>query len=278
MDPNLLYWKNEGQSFLSRLRVWFNLLDPTCLLSSSAEIRKARSALEGGVGVEEKDGDEWTLSLSSIHSDSGDVLPLIFRPPAFLPFASPLVVGSFLPHATVKSALFWQFMMQSYCAGFNYANRNSSSEQGKKMSLNQVVMVAGSVSCSTCAGAVPQIIIRQLGISSAPLLTLLRSLLPVPLAAALASFSVYTVRYEELEKGIQVFDSNGNSVGISKAAGEKAIRETAVSRVALLGTSAALPNLLMLFLMRLKRKAWRRSCRMQLQMASSSTTGVCEER
>ncbi|XP_056147715.1 sideroflexin-4 isoform X3 [Lampris incognitus] len=191
---------------------------------------------------------------SSIHSDSGDVLPLIFRPPAFLPFASPLVVGSFLPHATVKSALFWQFMMQSYCAGFNYANRNSSSEQGKKMSLNQVVMVAGSVSCSTCAGAVPQIIIRQLGISSAPLLTLLRSLLPVPLAAALASFSVYTVRYEELEKGIQVFDSNGNSVGISKAAGEKAIRETAVSRVALLGTSAALPNLLMLFLMRTRFK------------------------
>lgn len=68
------------------------------------------------------------------------------------------VVASLLPHSTVKPALFWQvtkhidqidkcildmnkvtngkdstalfqFLLQSYSAGFNYANRNSSSEQ-----------------------------------------------------------------------------------------------------------------------------------------------------
>ncbi len=69
------------------------------------------------------------------------------------------VVASFLPHSSVKPALFWQvmkrihhlyestscvavtqrafmitnvffqFLLQSYSAGFNYANRNSSSEQ-----------------------------------------------------------------------------------------------------------------------------------------------------
>lgn len=43
--------------------------------------------------------------------------------------------------------------------------------------------------------------------------------------AALAAFNVLTVRSEESENGIQVFDSNGNLVGISKAAGAKVIKE-----------------------------------------------------
>lgn len=40
-------------------------------------------------------------------------------------------------------------------------------------------------------------------------------------SATLAFFNVLTVRSEESETGIQVFDHNGNPVGMSKAAGEK---------------------------------------------------------
>ena len=43
--------------------------------------------------------------------------------------------------------------------------------------------------------------------------------------AALAFFNVFIVRGEESETGIQVFDSHGNLVGISKAAGEKVKEE-----------------------------------------------------
>lgn len=43
--------------------------------------------------------------------------------------------------------------------------------------------------------------------------------------AALAFFNVFTVRSEESETGIQVFDASGNPVGISKAAGEKVEEE-----------------------------------------------------
>lgn len=39
--------------------------------------------------------------------------------------------------------------------------------------------------------------------------------------AAVAFISVYTVRSEESQTGIKVFDSNGNLVGLSKAAGQK---------------------------------------------------------
>ncbi|XP_058507149.1 sideroflexin-4 [Solea solea] len=257
MDPNLLYWKGHGQSFLSRIQIWLNLLDPTVLIASNSEIEKAHSLL-GNEEKSEKDAPALTLALSSVHADSGAVLPLAFRPPALLPISAPLVVASFLPHTTVKPALFWQFMLQSYMVGFNYANRNSSSEPGKTTHLKQLILTVATVSYATCAGALPQIFINRLRIKSVPVQTFFRSILPVPLSAALALFSVFTIRSEESETGIQVFDSNGNPVGFSKAAGEKAVRETALSRAALFGTTGAVPNLL-LFLLRKTRLFQRNS-------------------
>ncbi|XP_019953564.2 sideroflexin-4 isoform X2 [Paralichthys olivaceus] len=248
MDPNLLYWKSQGQSFLSRVQIWFRLLDPSVLLCSDAQIQRAHS-LMGGEERRGQDAAAQTLALSSVHAGSGAVLPLVFRPAALMPVSAPLVVASFLPHSSVKPALFWQLLLQSYNAGFNYANRNSSSEQSKT-SLKQLLLIAGTVSYATCAGALPQIFINRLGVRSAPIQTFFRSLLPIPLSAALAFFSVSTIRSGETEAGIQVFDSNGNPVGISKAAGEKAVRETALSRAALFGTTAAVPNLLIFLLSR----------------------------
>uniref|UniRef100_A0A3Q2XHE8 Sideroflexin 4 n=1 Tax=Hippocampus comes TaxID=109280 RepID=A0A3Q2XHE8_HIPCM len=138
----------------------------------------------------------------------------------FLPFTAPLVVASFLPHKNIKPTLFWQFLLQSYTAGFNYANRNCSSEK-----------------------ALPQIIVNRLAIRSLFIQNFFRFFATIPLSA-LAFFNVFTVRGEECQNGIQVFDSNGNSVGLSKAAAEKAVMETALSRAVLFGTTAAVPNLL----------------------------------
>ncbi|XP_029031571.1 sideroflexin-4 isoform X2 [Betta splendens] len=245
MDPNLVYWKNEGQTFISRLQIWVNLLNPTTLLCSDTEIQKAHKSL-GHYEKRKENVNALTLSLSSVHADSGNVVPLVFRPPALLPVAAPLVVASLLQHSSVKPALFWQFLLQVYNAGFNYANRNCSSDRNEKMSLKQLVLITGTVSFTTCSGALPQIFIKQLGVRSAAVQSFLRSIVPIHLSAALAFFSVLTIRSEELETGIQVFDSNGNSVGISKAAGHKAVKESALSRAALLGVTAAVPSMLVL--------------------------------
>ncbi|XP_061545804.1 sideroflexin-4 isoform X7 [Phycodurus eques] len=143
-----------------------------------------------------------------------------------------------------------QFLLQSYTAGFNYANRNSSSEQGQTASLKQLLLIAGTVSYATCAGALPQIIVNRLGTRSLLIQNFFRFIVPVPLSAALAFSNVFTVRGEECETGIQVFDSNGNTVGISKAAAEKAVMETALSRAVLFGTTGAVPSLLVSVLKR----------------------------
>ncbi|KAK5908266.1 hypothetical protein CgunFtcFv8_016340 [Champsocephalus gunnari] len=123
--------KCEGQSFFSRFKIWVNILDPTFLLSSDATIKRAHGLLRGGQKLDEWDKEAVTLSLSSVHADSGDVLPLMLRPAAFLSTSAPLVITSFLPHTNVKYALLWQFFLQSYQTRFTLANRNSSSEKNR---------------------------------------------------------------------------------------------------------------------------------------------------
>ncbi|KAL0964248.1 hypothetical protein UPYG_G00321310 [Umbra pygmaea] len=250
MDINLLYWKNEGKTFLSRLRIWISILEPGSLFSSDVQIKNARSIIgstERKLNYEAGDA-AWMLSLSSVYAGTGAVLPAVFRPQAFLPITAPLVVASFLPHSGVKPAIFWQFLLQSYVAGFSHANRNTLPDQGLNTSLKQVLLIVGSVAYATCAGAIPQIVKWRLGLSSPAFQVFFRSILPTPLSASLAYFNVVVVRSEESENGIQVFDSDGNSVGVSKAAAAKAVHETALSRAVLLGTTAALPNFLLFLL------------------------------
>ncbi|XP_051232051.1 sideroflexin-4 [Dicentrarchus labrax] len=242
MDSNLHHWKNQEQSFLRRLRIWLDLLDPLSLIAGDAEIQKAHTLLGSGENVNEKDV---TLSLSSVHADSGANLPLIYRPPALLPMSLPLVAGSLIPHIRIRHAAFWQFMLQSYFAGFNSANRNSSSEKNeKKTHSTKHLLIAGTVVAATCAGVLPQFLLSQTGIITATVHPFVRSVLPIPLSAALAYINVSFVRSDETETGIQVFDSSGNPVGLSEAAGEKAVRETALSRAALFGTTGAVPFVL----------------------------------
>ncbi|XP_037540615.1 sideroflexin-4 [Nematolebias whitei] len=272
MDPNLLQWRQLGQSFVHRLQTWVSVLDPSLLLSSDPEIVKAHDALlAGGQQLSEKEEAAVILSLSSVHADSGSVIPLAFRPPAYFPVLGPLVVCSFLPHNVVRHALFLQFLLQSYNAGFNFVNRNCSAEQGKKASLKQLLLVSGTILNTTIAGALPQIFITSFSLSSPLMLTLCRSFLPVPLSASLAAFSVFTIRSEESVTGIQLFDQSGNPIGFSRAAGDKAVRETALSRAVLFGTTAAVPNLLVLLL---RRTRWFRRTPLLLTPCYYLSTGL----
>uniref|UniRef100_A0A8C1CK92 Sideroflexin 4 n=2 Tax=Cyprinus carpio TaxID=7962 RepID=A0A8C1CK92_CYPCA len=231
MDPNLQYWQSNGQSFLSRLRLWFKILDPSSVLSSQVSCCIMHRSI--------------SLQYSSVHPDTGGVISPLFR-------SQGTVVASLLPHKGIKPALFWQFLLQTYCAGFNHANRNATATTDNKTSMKQSILIVGTVAYSTFAGALPQLILKRFRLIGAVAETFSRSLLPVPLSACLAGFSVMVVRSEEADNGIRVFDSNGNAIGVSKAAGSKAIKETALSRAALFGTTAAVPTLLLALLKRAK--------------------------
>uniref|UniRef100_A0A8B9SKP4 Uncharacterized protein n=1 Tax=Anas platyrhynchos TaxID=8839 RepID=A0A8B9SKP4_ANAPL len=77
-----------------------------------------------------------------------------------------------------------------------------------------------------------------------------KKLLPVPLFGLTSAFTVVAVRSPEFENGIEVMDRNGKVLGVSKKAGEKAVKETALSRGVLFGTAFFLPAVLMHFVER----------------------------
>ncbi|XP_053160196.1 sideroflexin-4 isoform X5 [Hemicordylus capensis] len=59
----------------------------------------------------------------------------------------------------------------------------------------------------------------------------------------LCMMNVMVIRSTELVSGIEVVDSNGNVIGLSRKAGEKAVKETAWLRAALFGTAVFIPDI-----------------------------------
>ncbi|XP_029466378.1 sideroflexin-4 isoform X5 [Rhinatrema bivittatum] len=208
MEPGARRWRPpEEQSFLQRLLHWLDILNPSLLLASDGEIKNSIILLDS-VAEPGRDSthdgkvkEAWNLNLCSVHPDTGNIIPVPFRPPALLLVAAPL------------------FIFHLYSAGFNAANGNATSV------------------------ATPQILLSRYSLHKPALQTFFRSLLPVPLHTLLSAFNLAVVRATEVDNGIQVVDKDGSVIGVSKTAGAKAIKETAISRAALIGTTALLPNL-----------------------------------
>lgn len=254
MEGNVDQWRREGQSFFRRFLQLVDILDPTTLLASNKEIENAHTLLQSSqlkeVVKDEKIKEAVKLTLSSVHPDTGNVLPTVFRVSAFAPFASPLIIAILLPHKRMKPALLCQLLFQSYSAGYNLANGNKTTCKDEKMPLNKFLLLIGAVAYTTCLGVLPQFVVSRYSFNSPAMYTFFRKILPVPVLAIASAFNVAVVRGSEFEEGVEVTDKNGNVVGISQAAGTKAVKDTAVSRAVLIGTTAAAPTMIVSYLQR----------------------------
>ncbi|XP_027511083.1 sideroflexin-4 [Corapipo altera] len=258
MDANLRLWRAEGQSFFQRFLLWADVLDPLLLLKSSDEIKRARLLLQ----MKEKTLSEpidnnqtrqaFLLSLSSVHPDTNDIIPVLFRPPAFVPVALPWVIFSSLQHEA-KSTFLFQFVFHTYTTAFTLLNGNGT-PKAEEYSLHQKQMFfgLGAISYAACVGALPLVFMNRYTLKSPLTQLIVRKLLPAPLLGLTSAFTAAVVRSPEFENGIEVMDRNGKVVGVSRNAGEKAVRETALSRAVLFGTTFFLPEVLVHFVQRAK--------------------------
>ncbi|NXO18138.1 SFXN4 protein, partial [Oriolus oriolus] len=251
MDANLRFWRAEGQSFFQRFLLWADALDPLLLLKSSNEIKRTRLLIQTNEKTQSKPiqnnqtKQAFLLSLSSVHPDTDKIIPVLFRPPAFMPITLPLVIVSSVQHQA-KHSFFWQFVFHTYTAAFTLVNGNGT-PKAEEYSLpqKQMFLGLGAISYSACAGAVPLAFVNRYMLKSSLMQIIVRKLLPAPLFGLTSAFTVAMVRSPEYENGIEVMDRNGKVVGVSKKAGEKAVMETALSRAVLFGTTFFLPEVLM---------------------------------
>ncbi|XP_025924128.1 sideroflexin-4 isoform X1 [Apteryx mantelli] len=281
MDPNLQLWRAEGRSFLQRFRLWADVLDPLLLLRPSEEIRSSRLSIQNN----EKTLSEpihsnqmkqaFLLSLSSVHPDTDSVIPVLFRPPAFLPLSLPLVIVSSL-QLPAKNAFLCQFVFHTYTTGFTLINGNGTTKAEEySVQQKQVFCGLGAICYAAFIGAVPIFFMNRYTLKSPLTQLVVRKLLPAPLLGLMCAFTVAVVRSPEFENGIEVMDRNGKVVGISQKAGKKAVKETALSRAALFGTAFFLPAVFMYFVERANfAKTPRALASMRMMMITSVLAGM----
>ena len=63
---------------------------------------------------------------SSVHPDTGDIIPRYMRFSAYLYANIPINFGLLLSAPTTFNIMLWQWINQTYYVGVNYANRNAS--------------------------------------------------------------------------------------------------------------------------------------------------------
>ncbi|KAM6391192.1 sideroflexin-4 [Pluvialis apricaria] len=250
MDANLRFWRAEGQSFFQRFLLWVDVLDPLLLFKSADEIRRARLLLQnGGKTLSEPIQNDQTkqaflLSLSSVHPDTDKIIPVLFRPPAFLPISLPLVIVSSL-QLQAKQTFFCQFVFHAYTTGFTLLNGNATAKAEEYLvQQKQIFYGLGAISYAACIGALPLVFMNRYTLKSSLTQLVVNKLLPAPLLGLMSAFTAAVVRSPEFENGIEVMDRNGKVVGVSQKAGEKAVKETALSRAVLFGTAFFLPAVL----------------------------------
>ncbi|KAM6415781.1 sideroflexin-4 [Rhynochetos jubatus] len=258
MDSHLRFWRTEGQSFFQRLLLWADALDPLLLLKSSDEIRRNRLFVQtsGKTLSEPIQNDQikkaFLLSLSSVHPDTDKIIPVPFRPPAFLPICLPLVIASSV-QVQARQSFLCQFVFHTYTTGFTLLNGNGTTKAEEySLQQKQLCYSLGAVSYAACIGALPLVFMNRYTLKSAVTQLVVKKILPVPLLGLMSAFTVVVARSPEFENGIEVMDKNGKVVGVSLKAGEKAVKETAVSRAVLFGTTFFLPPVLMHFVERAK--------------------------
>ncbi|NWI95685.1 SFXN4 protein, partial [Pitta sordida] len=287
MDANLSFWRAEGQSFFQRFRLWVNVLDPLLLLESSDKIKRRRSLIE----TNEKTLNEpiqnnqvfWSAVkiltfiaiLKFVHPDTGKIIPVLFRPPAFMPVSLPLVIVSSL-HYQAKQTFVFQFIFHTYTTGFTLLNGNGTTKAEDFSVLHkQIAYSVGAISYAACVGALPLIFTNRYKFKSALTELFIRKLLPASLLGVTGAFTTAVVRSPEFENGIEVMDGNGKVVGVSRNAGEKAVKETALSRGVLFGTTFFLTEVLVHFVQRAKFvKNPRALAAMRILVTTSVLTGM----
>lgn len=229
--------------FLGRFRHFLGIIDPRTLFTTSEELGKAKTLLhqyeKGELGPNVTDSQLWKAQslVSSIeHPDLKEPIPLPFRMSAFIPVNIPIVLGMLTAGSSVPKTLFWQWTNQTYNVCVNYSNRNASNA----MSYQQLASAYAGAVFTSCGLAISlNHISKRIG---SPFLT---TVVPFIAVASAGAANVILMRQNEAVEGIEVWDLENVPRGISKTAGGEALKQVALTRVALPMPILLLPPLIM---------------------------------
>ncbi|RLN51302.1 hypothetical protein BBJ29_003060 [Phytophthora kernoviae] len=223
----------DTSTYIGRWRQFAELVSP-----SSEDIQHAKKTLEdhrsGALAPGQfKDSELWNLRQayeSAVHPQTGETVPVAFRLSAFVPVNIPICVGMLLAPPTLVNTILWQWVNQSYSAGFNYANRNASNEQDNSTIMKSYT-TATLVSCSMAVGLGK--IVENAKRISPKTRSFLGKMVPFVAVASAGAFNAVSMRFNEFQEGIDIMDEHGDVHGRSVAAGRQSLGQVALTRIAL---------------------------------------------
>ncbi|XP_071466963.1 sideroflexin-4 isoform X2 [Marmota flaviventris] len=148
-----------------------------------------------------------------------------------------------MPAKGMKSMILPQVSLYAYTTGFTMVNGNTSYSHSLPA---KILLGAGVIASSTFFGLIPHLVQMKYHLDN----PWIKRALPIVFLAQVSGMNVFASRSLEPVRGIEVMDKDGNVIGRSRRAGRKAVRETAVSRAVLFGTSAFIPEVFTYFFKR----------------------------
>ncbi|EEB09386.1 MTC tricarboxylate transporter [Schizosaccharomyces japonicus yFS275] len=245
-------------TYWGRVRHAMEITDPRTLLTTKKDLANAVAVLDAfKTGKNPKlDESVWHAKKivdSTLHPDTKQPVFLPFRMSCFVLTNLVVTAGMLQPNLGTLGTAFWQWTNQSVNVAFNSANANKSSP----LSLSQTAKsyaYAVSASCGVAIGL--NKLVPRLKFLSASAKTVLGRLTPFAAVASAGALNVFLMRGEELRRGIDVYDAEGNSLSKSKKAAFYAVGETALSRVFNCSPIMVLPPLA---LMAFQKQNWLRT-------------------
>ncbi|CCE63905.1 hypothetical protein TPHA_0G00690 [Tetrapisispora phaffii CBS 4417] len=236
----------DQSTYWGRVRHCAQISDPSMLLTTEADLAKARSVVSDyrhGL-LTSATPAFWKAKKqldSTVHPDTGETVFLPFRMSCNVISNLLVTAGMLTPGLGTAGTLFWA--NQSLNVAVNSATANKSDP----MSTRQLVTnytVAVSASCGVAVG-LNRLVPRLKNITPNTRLVLGRL---VPFAAVVSAgiVNVFLMRGNEIRNGISVFEQNGDEVGKSRKAALLAVGETALSRIINATPVMVLPPLVLL--------------------------------
>jgi tricarboxylate carrier len=222
----------------------FDVTNPLRMIVSTESLNKSKKLIEEYnnqrkiLGTKEismplskanelKEADK--ICKSVLHPDTGKPIFCIFRMSWFVPANLPIVFGLICTKQTWANIIFWQWLNQTYNAGWNFSNRNASAPfSNKDLGVAYGAAVGSSVSVACLARYLSNKFVKASG--SLTKQRLVNACVSTAAMSVAGFMNLFFIRQNELTKGIDVQNEKGETIGKSKLAAKKAVISSATTR------------------------------------------------